>query len=231
MFKYTIENGELLAEFMKMFSSYVNKSYKFTMSIIANPLYSDYKDNERLILIALNKSVYQNMYSFLRLTESNMQYAAFSCLEHSVNAARLYYVLYTSPKFMHDYISTVNFSLEEAEDELNPKEDDGEEFDGNSEDFSLKEFSENLRRFNTFQLKSPSISSQLINQNVYLGLGCGKDEISGELQHEVRKNIAGAYTALSKHNKLFFNGGLDEDLEQLEEELYSKFMEYVKAFV
>lgn len=231
MFNYTIDNRELLTEFMKMFSDYVNKSYKFTMNIIANPLYSDYKDNERLILIALNKSVYQNMYSFLRLTESNMQYAAFSCLEHSVNAARLYYVLYTTPKFMHDYISTINFSLEEAEDELSKKEDDGEEFDENSEDFSLKEFSENLRRFNTFQLKSPSISSQLINQNVYLGLGCGKDEISEELQHEVRKNIAGAYTTLSKHNKLFFNGGLDENLEQLEEELYSKFMEYVRAFV
>ncbi len=231
MFNYTIDNRELLTEFMKMFSDYVNKSYKFTMNIIANPLYSDYKDNERLILIALNKSVYQNMYSFLRLTESNMQYAAFSCLEHSVNAARLYYVLYTTPKFMHDYISTINFSLEEAEDELSEKEDDGEEFDENSEDFSLKEFSDNLRRFNTFQLKSPSISSQLINQNVYLGLGCGKDEISEELQHEVRKNIAGAYTTLSKHNKLFFNGGLDENLEQLEEELYSKFMEYVRAFV
>ena len=97
MFKYTVDNSELLTEFMEMFSKYRNKSYKFTMHNIANPLYSDYKDNERLILIALNKSVYQNMYSFLRLTESNMQYAAFSCLEHSVNAARLYYVLYTTP--------------------------------------------------------------------------------------------------------------------------------------
>ena len=72
MFKYTVDNSELLTEFMEMFSKYLNKSYKFTMHNIANPLYSDYKDNERLILIALNKSVYQNMYSFLRLTESNM---------------------------------------------------------------------------------------------------------------------------------------------------------------
>lgn len=233
MFKYTVDNSELLTEFMEMFSKYLNKSYKFTMHNIANPLYSDYKDNERLILIALNKSVYQNMYSFLRLTESNMQYAAFSCLEHSVNAARLYYVLYTTPKYMHDYISTVNFSLEEAEKEIAEKDAEykNDENYEEKEDFSLKEFSENLRRFNTFRLKSPAISSQLINQNVYLGLGCGKDEVSDELQHEVRKNIAGAYTALSKHNKLFFNGGADEELEQLEDELYSKFMEYVKAFV
>lgn len=232
MFKFSVENSTLLTEFMDMFSKYVNKSYKFTMNCIANPLFSDYKDNERLILISLNKSVYQNMYSFLRLNESNMQFAAFSCLESAVNAMRLYYVLYTSPKCMHDYISTINFSLEEAEKDIAEKggeEDD--EFDESKEDFSLKEFSKNLRRFNTFELKSPAISSQLINQKVYLGLGCGKDEVSGELQHEVRKNLAGAYTALSKHNKLFFNGGMDEALEDFEEELYSKFMEYVKAFV
>ena len=232
MFKFTVENSELLTEFMQMYSDYLNKSYKFTMNYIANPLFSDFKDNERLILIAINKSVYQNMYSFMRLTESNMQYAAFSCLEHSVNAMRLYYVLYTSPKFMHDYISTINFSLAEAEEDLAKQDEEkNEEFDENKEDFSFKAFSDNLRRFNTFELKSPSISSQLINQNVYLGLGCGKDEVSEEMQHEVRKNLAGAYTALSKHNKLFFNGGIDEDLEDLEEELYAKFMEYVKAFV
>ncbi|MED9968710.1 MAG: hypothetical protein UFA98_01690 [Ruminococcus sp.] len=41
MFNYTIDNRELLTEFMKMFSDYVNKSYKFTMNIIANPPYSD----------------------------------------------------------------------------------------------------------------------------------------------------------------------------------------------
>lgn len=228
MFQFTISNNELLTEFLRMFSDYVNKSYKFTMHYVANPLFSDFKDNERLILISLNKSVYQNMYSFLRLNDSNMQYAAFACLENAVCAMRMYRVLYSNPKYMHDYISTVNFSLEENEQELDEKI--AETYTETADEFSLKEFSNNLRRFGTFRDKSPSISSQLIDNNVYLGLGCGKDAVSDELQNEVRKNLAGAYTSLSKHNKLFFNGGMDEDLEQLEEDISAKFMEYVQAF-
>lgn len=228
MFQFTIRNHELLTEFMQMFSDYVNKSYKFTMHYVGNPLFSDFKDNERLVLIALNKAVYQNMYSFLRLNESNMQYAAFACLENAVSAMRLYRVLYANPKYMHDYIGTVNFSLEDTEKELDEKL--AETYTETADEFSYKEFSENLRRFGTFRDKSPSISSQLIDNNVYLGLGCGKDAVSDELQNEVRKNLAGAYTSLSKHNKLFFNGGMDEELEKLEEDISAKFMEYVKAF-
>ena len=228
MFEFTLKHNELLSEFLQMFSTYVNKSYKFTMNYVANPLFSDFRDNERLILISLNKSVYQNIYSFLRLNDNNMQFAAFACLENAVNAMRLYRVLYANPKYMHDYISTVNFSLDDAEKELDEKI--AETYEETADEFSLKEFSNNLRQFCKFELKSPTISSQLINNNVYLGLGCGKETVSDELQNEVRKSLAGAYTSLSKHNKLFFNGGMDEDLENLEEELHQKFMEYVKAF-
>lgn len=58
---------------------------------------------------------------------------------------------------MHDYISTVNFSLEEAEKEIAEKDAEykNDENYEEKEDFSLKEFSENLRRFNTFRLKAP----------------------------------------------------------------------------
>ena len=236
MFEFTIQNRELLTSFMSMFSDYVNKSYKFTMHYIGNPLFSDFRDNERLVLIAVNKSVYQNLYSYLRLNESNMQYAAFACLENAINAMRLYRVLYGSTKNMHDYISTVNFSMEEAERELDEQyskktEEQTDDDVKEQEVFSLKGFSDSLRQFCTFQLKSPSISSQLVNQNIYLGLGCGKDQVSDELQHEVRKNLAGAYTSLSKHTKLFFNGGMDDDLEELEADLYAKFMEYVKTYL
>ena len=78
-------------------------------------------------------------------------------------------------------------------------------------------------------MKSPSISSQLLNRNLFLGLSCGK-ELSDELQNEVMKNLAGTYLSLSKHAKMFFNGGLDEGLEDFEEELYAMFKEYVKKF-
>ena len=64
---------------------------------------------------------------------------------------------------------------------------------------------------------------------MYLGLSCGK-ELSDELQNEVRKNLIGAYLSLSKHTKMFFNGGLDEEFEKVEDEVNAVFFEYIKKF-
>ena len=50
------------------------------------------------------------------------------------------------------------------------------------------------------------------------------------MQDEVRKSMIGAYLSLSKHNKMFFNGGIDDTLEELEDKLYAKFLEYIKKF-
>ena len=226
MFEFTIKEAEFLNAFKEKISAYVNKSYKFTMNFLASPILCEYRDNERLILISVNKSVYQNLYSFLHLNDSNMQYAAFACLENALYAIRFYYALATSPENMHTYITSADFSLEESEKEKSEKL---MEYSETEEQFSIKAFYDNLHLFNTFILKSPSISSQLLNRNLYLGLSCGK-ELSDELQNEVRKNLAGAYLSLSKHTKLFFNGGIDEGLEDFEDELYAMFMEYVKKF-
>lgn len=226
MFAYTIREAAFLTSFKEKFSQYINKSYKYTMQFLASPIVSDYHDNERLILISINKSVYQNLYSFMHLNESNMQYAAFACLENALYAMRLYNVLALNPDYMHTYITSPDFSLEEAEREHDEKQ---QEYSDKTEHFSVKEFYHALHQFNTFVLKSPAISSQLCNKNLYLGLACGQ-ELSDELQNEVRKNMTGAYLSLSKHTKLFFNGGIDEDMENLEDELYEMFTEYVKRF-
>ena len=226
MFEFTIKEAEFLNEFKAKISDYINKSYKFTMSYLASPIVCDFRDNERLILISINKSVYQNLYSFMHLNDNNMQYAAFACLENALYAMRLYYALATSPDNMHTYITTSDFSLKEFESR---EEKDEKEYSETEEQFSIKAFGESLHLFNTFEMKSPSISSQLLNRNLFLGLSCGK-ELSDELQNEVRKNLAGTYLSLSKHAKMFFNGGLDEGLEDFEEELYAMFKEYVKKF-
>ena len=42
--------------------------------------------------------------------------------------------------------------------------------------------------------------------------------------------IGSAYLSLSKHNKLFFNGGIDDTLEELEDKLYAKFLDYIRKF-
>ncbi len=226
MFAYTIREAAFLTSFKEKFSQYINKSYKYTMQFLASPIVSDYHDNERLILISINKSVYQNLYSFMHLNESNMQYAAFACLENALYAMRLYNALSLNPDYMHTYITSPDFSLEDAEREQDEKQ---HEYSDKTEHFSVKEFYHALHQFNTFVLKSPAISSQLCNKNLYLGLACGQ-ELSDELQNEVRKNMTGAYLSLSKHTKLFFNGGIDEDMENLEDEIYEMFTEYVKRF-
>lgn len=226
MFEFTIREKDLLNSIKNELVEYVNKSYKFTMSFISNPTLAKFRENERLILIAVNKSVYQNLYSFFRLNETNMQYAAFACLENSVYAMRLYNILAANPNYMHDFITKPDFSLDVCEYEISEKQ---KEYVQGIEEFSLKEFYNGIHKVNTFELKNSSISTQLIDNNVYLGLSCGK-EISDELQHEVRKNLIGAYLSINKHTKMFFNGGIDKELEELEDSLYSKFLEYVKRY-
>ena len=111
MFAYTIREAAFLTSFKEKLRQYINKSYKYTMQFLASPVVNDYHDNERLVLIAVNKSVYQNLYSFMHLNESNMQYAAFACLENALYAMRLYNALVLNPDYLHTYITSPDFSL------------------------------------------------------------------------------------------------------------------------
>ena len=198
------------------------------MEYLANPDISDYKEGERLTLIALNKSVYQNMYSFLRLNDSNMQYAAFACLEYAVYAIRLFSALFSYPEYMQSYLTDSDFDLELCEKEIEEKEN-AKEYDKNKEPFLPSAFGKAIRWFNTFELKNPAVSSQLNDGQVYLGLSCGSP-VSEELQHEVRKNVIGAYMSLVRHTSLFVNDGADPELEKLEKALFARLMDYVKRY-
>ena len=71
MFEFTIRENDFLNGFLDLLSDYVNKSYKFTMSYLTSPLLSDVRESERLVLLVVNKSVFQNMYSFIKLNDSN----------------------------------------------------------------------------------------------------------------------------------------------------------------
>lgn len=227
MFNFSINNNKFLNEFYDLFKSYLNKSFKFSMNYVINPQFADYKENERLVLIVVNKSVFQNMLSFVKLNDSNMQFAAFSCLETAVNSIRLYRVLVNNPEYMHSFITKEDFSMEIAETEIADKTT---EYVANAqEEFSLKEFSCALKKLNRFVFKNSTIASQLVDNNIYLGVGCG-ETLSTDLQNEVRKNLVGAYLSLQMHNKMFFNGGIDSAYEELEDEIYGKFLEYIKLY-
>ena len=228
MFEFTIHEAAFLNEFKEKIRAYVNKSYQYTMRFLASPVVCDYRDNERLILISVNQSGYQNLYSFLHLNESHMQYAAFACLENALYAMRVYEALVLDPADMHAYITSPDFSVEESE-RAREEARNNREYSDAEEQFSVKEFYNALHAFNTFALKTPAVSSQLHNKNVFLGLSCGR-ELSDELQNEVRKNMVGAYLSLRKHMRLFFNGGIDEEMEDFEDEIHEMFTDYVKKF-
>lgn len=225
MFRFSIKEKDFLNDFYDLFSVYVNKSYQYTMRFIADPNLTQIRERERLILISLNKAVYQGVFSFIKLNNSNMQYAAFSSLEGAVYAMRLYSVLSQSTDAMQSYITQPDFSLEAFESAEDEKQ--GESYQEGTEEFSLKEFCNGLHKLNTFELKNASISSQVCNGNVYLGLSCG-EELSSELQDEIRKNVIGAYLSLFKHNKLFGSDSEENTLKEMEDDLFSKFLEYLK---
>ena len=227
MFSFTIKNSDFLNEFYSLFKDYLNKSYKYSMTYLSNPLLSEYNDNERLVLIVLNKSVYQNMLSFLKLNDNNMQFASLSCLENAVNTIRLYNVLVHSDTNLHSFITEDVFSLEECENKIS--EETKEYKENFEEEFSLKEFSLALHKLNSFEYKNTVFSSQINDGNIYLGLACSVD-LSDSLQDEVRKNLIGAYLSLQKHTKMFFNGGVDESFEETEDKIYQKFLEYIKIY-
>ncbi|MBQ5347159.1 MAG: hypothetical protein IIU39_03810, partial [Ruminococcus sp.] len=65
--------------------------------------------------------------------------------------------------------------------------------------------------------------------NLYMGLSNG-NELSDKLQDKVRGYIISMYRALSAHNELFFNGGIDKDIEELEGKMYRKFMDYIRLY-
>ena len=116
---------------------------------------------------------------------------------------RLYNVLATNPDYMHEYITGGNFSLEVCENEISEKQ---KEYKKGEEEFSLREFATGLGKFNSFELKNAAVASQLVDGNIYLGLSCG-NELGEDLQ-----------------------GGIDDTLEELEDKLYAKFLEYIRKF-
>lgn len=71
--------------------------------------------------------------------------------------------------------------------------------------------------------------------------GCGKSTLlkllnglvyaeEGTYKFDGDKNLIGAYLSLSKHTKMFFNGGLDKELDDIEDEVNAAFFEYIKKF-
>ena len=96
-------------------------------------------------------------------------------------------------------------------------------------EFSVKDFYKETKKLNRFQNIKEILPSQIHEGNLYMGLSNG-NELSDKLQDKVRGYIISMYRALSAHNELFFNGGIDKDIEELEGKMYRKFMDYIRLY-
>ncbi len=226
MFTFTIDNNEFLNDFYKEMKLYIRSMYGFTAQFLIDPtLMEDYKEQEKLCLILLNKSIYQNVFNFMAQLDNNMYFSSLSCVENALYNIRLFNVLKRNKNNLYKYLTDEYFSLEKCEDIAEKNTD----FKDKNE-FSIKDFYNEIKKMNRFEDIKQILPAQICDGTLYMGLSNG-NELSDKLQDKIRGIIISLYRALSAHNQMFFNGGIDKDVEELEGRVYRKFMDYVKYYV
>lgn len=225
MFNFTIENAEFLNDFYKLFKKYVRSMYGFTAQYLIEPtIMEEYKEQEKLTLIIINKSIYQNIFNMTAQLDNNMIFSSLSCLENALYNIRLYKVLKTNRNNLYKYMTDEYFDLRRCEEIVDKNTDIKDK-----NEFSIKDFYKDMKKTNRFQNIKEILPPQINDGNLYMGLSNGK-ELSEELQNKVRGYLISMYRALSAHNELFFNGGIDKDIEEIEGKIYRKFMDYIRLY-
>ncbi len=226
MFNFTIQNADFLNDFYFEFKEYIKIAYAFSAKYLINPaLMENYKEQEKLTLILLNKSIYQNMFNTIAQFDNNMIFSALSCLENALYNIRLFYVLKINQNNLYKYMTDEYFDLKKCEEIADRNTDIKER-----NEFSVKDFYKEIKKNNRFEDIKEIMPAQINGDNLYIGLSNGR-ELSVKLQDKVRGYVISMYKALSFHNQMFFNGGIDKDFEELEGRIYRKFMEYIKLYV
>ncbi len=226
MFTFTIENADFLNDFYKEFKEYVRSMYGYTAQFLIEPtLMEEYKEQEKLTLILINKCIYQNVFNMMAQLDNNMVFSSLSCLENALYNIRLFKALKINRHNLYKYMTDEYFDLikcEEIADKNTELKDKNE--------FSVRDFYKEIKTLNRFEDIKMIMPSQIHEGSLYMGLSNG-NELSDKLQDKIRGYIISMYRALSSHNDLFFNGGIDKEAEEIEGSLYRKFMDYIRLYV
>ena len=225
MFTFTIENADFLNAFYKELKKYIRNLYGFTAQYLIDPtIMEDYKEQEKLTLILINKSIYQNIFNMMAQLDNNMVFSSLSCLENALYNIRLYKALKGNRNNLYKYMTDEYFDLKRCE-EIAEKNTDFKD----KNEFSMVDFYKDIKSENRFTDIREILPAQINDGNLYMGLSNG-NELSEELQDKIRRYIISMYRALSSHNGLFFNGGIDKDTEEIEGAMYRKFMDYIRLY-
>ena len=226
MFTYTIENSDFLNNFYVEIKNYIKESYAFSAKFLINPeLMDEYNQQEKITLILINKSIFQNLFNMFAQIDNKMIFSALSCLENAVYNIRLFKVLKLNRNNLYKYIKAEDFDLHKAEEVLGRNTDIEK-----TEEFSLIDFYNELKNLNRFSDIARIAPAQICNDSLYMGLSNG-EQLSPELENSVRGYMVSAYKTLNAHNQMFFNGGLDETFEETDGRLFKLFMEYVRSYI
>lgn len=226
MFTYTIENSEFLNDFYKEIKNYIKESYGFSAKFLINPtLMEEYNEQEKITLILINKSIFQNLFNMFTQIDNHMIFSALPCLENAVYNIRLFKVLKLNRNNLYKYIKDEDFDLIKMEEILDKNTDVQ-----NTQEFSLTDFYKEIKKINRFSDITRIAPSQICNGSLYMGMSNG-DELSTELENSIRGYMVSAYKSLNIHNQMFFNGGLDENFEETDGRLFKMFMEYVRSYI
>jgi hypothetical protein len=205
---------------------YIKTMYEFTAKFLIDPtLMEEYREQEKLCLILINKSIYQNIFNFMAQLDNNMIFSAMPCVENALYNIRLFNALKRNKNNLYKYMTDEYFSLEKCENIADKNTDIKDK-----NEFSVKDFYEDVKKQNRFDDIKQILPMQINEGTLYMGLSNG-NELSDKLQDKLRGVLISVYRALSMHNQMFFNGGIDKDVEDLEGRIYRKFMDYVKYYV
>ena len=225
MFEFTIKNAEFLNDFYRELKEYVRNSYTYTARFLITPeLMEQYKEQEKLTFILLNKSIYQNIFNMMAQLDNNMIYSAMSCLENALHNIRLFYVLKINKNNLYKYMTDEYFDLDKCE-EIAAKNTDFKD----KNEFSVIDFYIDIKKNNRFEDIKSILPLEIVDGSLYMGLSNG-NELSAKLQDKIRGYMISMYRALDFHNQMFFNGGIDTDTEEIEGRIYKKFMDYIRMY-
>lgn len=225
MFEFTIKNAEFLNDFYRELKEYVRNSYGYTAKFLITPeLMEQYKEQEKLTLILLNKSIYQNIFNMMAQLDNNMVYSAMSCLENALHNIRLFYVLKINKNNLYKYMTDEYFDLKRCE-EIAQKNTDIKD----KNEFSVIDFYKDIKRTNRFEDIKAILPLEIVDGSLYMGLSNG-NELSDKLQDKIRGYMISMYRALDFHNQMFFNGGIDQNTEEIDGRIYKKFMDYIRMY-
>ena len=181
MFEFTIKNADFLNDFYRELKDYVRNAYTFTARFLITPeLMKQYKEQEKLTFILLNKSVYQNVFNMMAQLDNNMIYSAMSCLENALHNIRLFYVLKINRNNLYKYMTEEHFDLDKCE-EIAAKNTDFKD----KNEFSVIDFYKDVKRNNRFEDIKNILPLEINDGSIYMGLSNG-NELSEKLQDKIR---------------------------------------------